>query len=289
MYPANFDYYRATTVAEAVNLLNEHEDAKLLAGGHSLIPTMKLRLAEPSALIDIGRIDTLTGVTQSNGTVRIGALTTHHEIATSAVVQASCSALAEAASQVGDPAVRHKGTLGGNLAHADPASDPPAAVLALGGTIVLTGPNGERQVSANDFFVDLLETALQEDEILTAVELPALNGKSGSAYLKVAHPASGYAICGAVAIITLADDGICQRASLCFNGVTATPHQASAVTDKLVGQTLNEAIITEALATLSMDEPMGDVQASGAYRVQLAKVYGKRALLLALERAQGNF
>lgn len=286
MYPAKFDYYRAASVQEAIQLLQDHEDAKLLAGGHSLIPAMKLRLAQPPAIIDIGRIAELKGVSHDNGSIKIGALTVHADVAASNVLKSNCPLLAEAASNVGDRQVRHKGTIGGNIAHADPASDMPAAILALGGTIHLIGPSGSRQVAAADFFIDLLATDLHEDELLTAIEVPAQSGKTGSCYLKFEHPASGYAVCGAAAVVTLNDDGACAGASLCFNGVTATPHNASAVTNALVGQALDDAAIDKAVdANLSISDPMGDMHASGPYRIELAKTFAKRALKLARDRA----
>jgi carbon-monoxide dehydrogenase medium subunit len=286
MYPAKFDYFRANSVAEAISLLQQHGDAKVLAGGHSLIPAMKLRLAQPAVIVDIGRIAALRGVTEGSGSVRIGALTPHATLAASDVLMKKCQVLAEAASQVGDPAVRHKGTIGGNLAHADPASDLPAAVLALGGVIHVSGPQGDRQIKAGDFFVDLLATALGADEILTAVEVPALGAKTGSAYQKFEHPASGYAICGAAAVVSLAADGTCASASLCFNGVTATPYNASSVASALVGKKLDDATIDQVVnSNLSIDEPMSDIHASGQYRAELAKVYGRRALKAARDRA----
>lgn len=288
MYPAKFDYHRASTVQDAISLLQQHEDAKLLAGGHSLLPAMKLRLAQPANIVDIGRISELKGVTVSDGTVRVGALTTHANVAGSDEIRQNCSLLSEAAGQIGDPQVRHKGTIGGNIAHADPASDMPGVIVALGGKIHVTGANGERQINASDFFVDLLATDLKEDEILTAIEVPALGDNTGTAYLKFEHPASGYAICGAAAVVTLAGDGSCESASLCFNGVTATPFNAGAVTDALTGKSLDDAAIDQAVDdNLSVNDPMGDVHASGPYRVELAKVYGKRALKLARDRAQG--
>lgn len=288
MYPAKFEYYRAGNVQEAVSLLQQHSGAKVLAGGHSLVPTMKLRLAQPPALVDIGRIPELAGVTRSNGTIRVGALTTHDTLAKSDVLQQHCQVLAEAAGQVGDRQVRHKGTIGGNLAHADPASDLPGVVLALGGVVHTTGAGGSRQIDAADFFVDLLTTDLQADEILTAVEVPVLGSNTGSCYLKFEHPASGYAICGAAAVVTLGSDGTCESASLCFNGVTATPHNAGAVASALAGKSLDDATIDQAVdGNLSIQDPMGDIHASGPYRAELAKVFGKRALKLARDRAQG--
>jgi carbon-monoxide dehydrogenase medium subunit len=285
MYPAKFDYHRATSVQEAVSLLQQHDDAKVLAGGHSLLPAMKLRLAQPAHIVDIGRIAELKGISQSGGKLRVGALTTHAAIAASSEVKQNCAILAEAAGLVGDPHVRHKGTIGGNLAHADPASDLPAVVLALGGVIHVTGAGGARQINAADFFVDLLATALGDDEILTAIEVSALGRGTGSAYLKFEHPASGYAICGAAAVVTVSG-GKCTGASLCFNGVTATPHNASSVAGALVGKALDDATIDQAVdSNLSVSDPLGDIHASGPYRVELAKVYGKRALKAARDRA----
>ena len=288
MYPAKFDYYRAGSVQEAIGLLQQHEDAKLLAGGHSLLPAMKLRLAQPAVLIDIGRIAELKAISEGAGTVKIGALCTHAGLAASDLLKGQCGVLAEAAAEVGDQQVRNKGTVGGNLAHADPASDLPAAVLALGGSINVSGPGGERQVALADFFVDLLTTNLGEDEILTSVEVNALGANSGSAYKKFEHPASGFAICGAAAVVTLNDDGSCAGASLCYNGVTAIPLNAEAVAAALVGSDLSDAAIDEAVnSNLSVEDPMSDIHASGEYRTELAKVFGRRALKAARDRAKG--
>ena len=282
MYPASFEYFRAASIEEAVALLHRLDDAKVLAGGHSLLPIMKLRLAEPQALIDIGHIHILRGIGHSGDAVRIGALTTHAEIAESETLRRECPLLAEAASHIGDIQVRNKGTLGGNIAHADPASDLPAVLVVLGATVHLSGPSGDRRVGAGEFFTGLLETAVAEDEILTAVEVPRASAGSGSAYLKFEHPASGYAICGAAATV---DGG---EVGLAFNGVTATPHPATAVGDALSGSPLSDAEIDSAVDDhLRIDEPLGDLQASGEYRAELARVFGKRALKLARDRARG--
>ena len=288
MYPPKFEYYRASTVQEAVSLLQEHPEAQVLAGGHSLIPLMKLRLAAPGAVVDIGRVSEMTGIEQTNGTIRIGALTTHHMLETSELLREKCPLVAEAAAEIGDRQVRNKGTIGGNLVHADPGSDLPGVVRALDATLRLVGPGGERSVAAADFFVGLLTTAIQPGEVLTAVEVPVLGDNTGSAYLKFEHPASGYAICGAAAVVTLADDGTCQEARLAFNGVSATPHRASEVEAELTGKALDEATVAAAMEKLSIDEPMGDIHASGEYRVHLARVYGQRALLRAAEQARGG-
>ena len=285
MYPSKFDYHRPSSVQEAVQILSDDPDAKVLAGGHSLIPVMKLRLASPSALVDIGRIEALQGIS-ANGSLRIGACVTYDEIANSDVVQGAAPLLAEAAGQIGDRQVRYRGTIGGNLSHADPASDLPAAALALGATLHLTGPGGSRSVSASDFFVDLMMTALQADEILTEVEIPAAQAGSGSAYVKFEHPASGYALCGAAAVVTRNADGTCASASLCFNGVSSTAVDAAAVASSLAGSDLSDAAIESAVnENLSIPDATGDMFASATYRQELAKAIGAQALRTARDRA----
>ena len=284
MFPSKFDYHRPSSVQEAVQILSDNPDAKVLAGGHSLIPVMKLRLATPSALIDIGRIDALQGISRSNGSLRIGACVTYNEIANSADVQAAAPLLAEAAGQIGDRQVRYRGTIGGNLSHADPASDLPATALALGATLHVTGAGGSRSVSASDFFVDLMMTALQPDEILTAVEISAASAGTGSAYVKFEHPASGYALCGAAAVVTRAG-GSCTGASLCFNGVSATAVSASGAAASLVGSNLSDGAIESAVSNLSIPDAAGDMFASAGYRQELAKAIGAQALRTARDRA----
>ena len=285
MYPAKFDYYRASTVGEAVKLLQQQDGSKLLAGGHSLIPLMKLRLVPTPALVDIGRISDLNGIQEVDGRLRVGALTTHAALAASDVLKQRCSLLAEAAAQVADLQVRNKGTIGGNIAHADPGADLPAVILALQGIIHVTGSRGNRQVQASKFFVDLLSTDLRSDEVLTTIELPTLGAGIGSCYLKYEHPASGYAVCSAAATVELAGDGSCQQVRLCFNGVTSTPHDAAAVVDALAGKPMDDDAIDQAVSEhLSFTDPIGDVFASGTYRAEMAKVYGRRALKMALSR-----
>ena len=284
MYPAKFDYVRAGSVAEALELLQQNDDAKLLAGGHSLIPMMKMRLAQPATLIDIGRIDDLKGISVADGKVRIGALTTHAEIAASSDVQSQCGLVAEAAGEVGDNQVRNRGTIGGNIAHADPGSDLPATLVATGATIHLQGPGGTRTVAAADFFVDLLTTDLGMDELVTAIEVPVLSEGTGSCYAKFEHPASGYAVVGAAAWVTL-DGGQCTAAGLALNGVTATPLAPQSVLDAIIGSDLSDDAIASAAGTLEAEDPLGDVFASGEYRTQLGKVYAKRALICARDRA----
>ena len=278
MYPAQFDYHRATSVENALELLQENEGAKLMAGGHSLIPMMKLRLAQPPSVIDIGRIDSLRGITASGGALRIGALTTHAEIAASSEVQEHCAFLAQAAAKVGDPQVRNRGTIGGNIAHADPGSDLPPVLVAAGATIHLQSASGERSVAASEFFVDLLATDLREDEIMTQVEIPALPEGARSAYLKFEHPASGYAVVGAAAIFGGSADS-CSVARVAVGGVDATP--TSLDVSALEGSSASDDAIEQAAAGLSCEDPMSDVFASGEYRLHLGKVFAKRALLAA--------
>lgn len=283
MYPAPFSYVRVATIADALAELAEHPDGRFLAGGHSLLPAMKLRLAEPAVLIDIGRVAELRGITQQGGTLRIGSLATHDQVANADAVCAGARLLAEACAKVGDPAVRNWGTLGGNLAHADPASDPPPALVAAGARLELQSSSGPRWVAAGEFFSDLYITALASDEIITAVEVPAGRARTGSAYLKHPHPASGYAVCGAAAVVTLDAAGSCASARLAIGGVGPVPVEIDV--SALSGQTLEQAAVDAALADLDVADPLSDPYASADYRTRLARVLGRRSLLLAAGRA----
>ena len=287
MFAADFEYYRAGSVVEACQLLAAHPGAKLLAGGHSLIPLLKLRLAAPTVVVDIGRVSELRGISNGGGTLRIGALTTHAEIAASAVVKVGATALAEAASQIGDPAVRNRGTIGGNVAHADPASDLPTVLTALGATFTVSGPGGERSLAAADFFQGIMATALGEHDILTAVNVPAAGGGTGSAYVKFSHPASRYAVVGAAASVTVAG-GTCASASAAVGGATAVPVRCGFVEAALAGRALSAEAIAAAAAVAGNDigdDLLGDVFASGEYRKAVTSVYMQRALTVAAERA----
>ena len=285
MYPAPFSYVRVASVAEALAALAEYPDGRFLAGGHSLLPALKLRLAEPATLIDIGRLAELQGIAQQGGTLTIGSLATHDQVASSDAVCGAARLLAEACGKVGDPAVRNWGTLGGNLAHADPASDPPAALVAAGARLELQSSSGQRWVAADEFFSDLFLTALASDEIITAVELPgaAAAAGTGSAYLKHPHPASGYAVCGAAAVVALDAAGRCSRARLAIGGVGPVPVAIDVAA--LSGETLEQAAVDAALAGIDITDPLSDPYASGDYRIRLARVLGRRALLLAASRA----
>ena len=286
MYPADFDYHRARSITEAQQMLAANPGAKLLAGGHSLIPLMKLRLAAPPAVIDIGRIPELRGITTSGSTVRIGALTTHSELAASAEVRRRAAALAEAAAVVGDPAVRNRGTIGGNIAHADPASDLPTVLVALGAQIIAIGAGGERTIAAEQFFTGIMTTALREDEILAAIVIPAASPGQGSAYVKFAHPASRYAVVGAAAAVD-AEAGTCKAVRVAVGGLVPAACRAPAVERSLTGQQPSDAAIATAAAQVDKDlsEVNGDIFASADYRRAVAPVYVKRALSAAVARA----
>ena len=287
MYPANTTYHRAASVSEAVQLLAANEGAKVLAGGHSLIPMMKLRLAAPTALVDIGHIAALKGVTAVGESLSIGALTTFAEIASSDLVKERTPLLAEATGVVGDPAVRNRGTIGGNVSHGDPASDPPTALIALGATFNVAGPVGQRSIAASDFATGLLENVLEESEILTGVSVPSLPSGAGSAYLKFPHPASRYAVVGA-AVIVAAQGGACSSASVVVGGVETTPTRASSVEAALVGSDLSDGALDAAAAAIASDltgDPMSDIFASDEYRKAMAEVYLRRALGIAVSRA----
>ena len=286
MFPAQLTYHRAGSVAEAVQLLSDNEGAKLLAGGHSLLPLMKLRLAAPAVLVDIGRIEALRGISAGNGGITIGALTTHAEIASSDLVQQHAPVLAEAAALVGDPAVRNRGTIGGSVSHADPASDQPTVLTALGATFNVTGPGGDRSIAAADFATGLLENALNDNEVLTSISVPSIPSGAGSAYVKFPHPASRYAVVGAAAILVVSG-GSCSSASVAVGGVETTPARASSVEAALAGSDLGDAALDAAAAAVGGDlngDPMGDVFASAEYRRAMASVYVRRALGAAASR-----
>ncbi|MGH2561603.1 MAG: FAD binding domain-containing protein [Thermomicrobiales bacterium] len=277
MFPTQFEYHRPTSVQEAVQLLSANPEAKAIAGGHSLLPAMKLRLAAPSALVDLGRIEGLKAITTDGG-VRIGALATYQEIEDSAELTSALPIIAEAANVVGDPAVRARGTLGGSLAHADPAADFPAVILALGGSVTAVGSGGERTIAADDLFVDLLTTSLNPDEIITEISIPARSGDIGMAYEKHAHPASGYAVVG-VAVVLVKSGGVCQSARIAVTGATSKATRAQAAEEAIAGQSLSvEAIAAAADKAADGLEINGDIYASAEYRSHLVKVLTKRAL-----------
>lgn len=287
MYAPDFAYYRAGSLAEAGQLLQQHPGAKLLAGGHSLIPLLKFRLATPAALIDIGRLDELKGISVTDGRVRIGALTTHAELAASSELAERCPALGEAAGLIGDPAVRNRGTIGGNVAHADPASDLPTVLRALDATIAVTMDDGERSIPAADFFEGMMETALGDHDIVTAIEVPAAGAGQGQAYVKFSHPASRYAVVGAAAAVTLVG-GTVGVVAVALGGLVPAARRAASVEEALAGQAPTADAIAAAAAAVSADlgdDLIGDIYASAEYRRAMAPVCVKRALRAAVERS----
>ena len=297
--PQPFEYHVPKTLAEASRLIAQFgAEGKVLAGGHSLVPMMKLRLAAPKHLIDIGRITELSYVRpDGDGKVEIGALTTHFQIESSELLKAKCPLMPEAAREIGDAQVRNKGTLGGSLAHADPAADWPAAVLALGSEIRAASSRGERWIPAQDFFVDLMTTALAADEILTAVRVPVLPmnvepsqpPRAGDSYVKLHQPASGFAIVGVAARVLLAEDGTVAQVGVGITGVGAKAYRATAVEEALKGKSPGSKHLEEA-ASHAADgvQANADLYASAEYRAHLARVYTRRALEKAVERASGK-
>lgn len=280
MIPVAFDYARPRSLEEALGLLAAHgEDAKLLAGGHSLIPAMKLRLAQPKILIDIGGIGDLRSINQQDGKIAIGALTTHYEIESSDLLKQSCPLLPEVAGKIGDMQVRNKGTIGGSCVHADPAGDWPAAMLALDAEFEVVGRNGNRTIAAKDFFVGMLTSAIGPDEILKVIRVPA-TAKS-AAYVKFAQKASGFAIAGVAAIV----DKQRKEVAVGVTGVAPAAYRAASVEASLRGSDLSSATIASA-AEKAADgvDPLSDIHASAEFRAHLARVQAKRALELAASR-----
>jgi aerobic carbon-monoxide dehydrogenase medium subunit len=288
MYPAAFEYHTPGSVQEALGLLGKLDDAKILAGGHSLVPMMKLRLAQPKHLIDLRKVPGLTGIKEEGGTIVIGAMATHWEVESSKVLQAKCPVVSDTAKIIGDPAVRNKGTMGGSLAHADPAADMPATVIALGAEFVCQGPKNKRTVKVDDWFQGLMSTALGEDELLVEIRVPALAAGTGSAYMKFAHPASRFAVVGAAAVITLDKQGTCTKAGVGITGAGTKAVRAKGVEAGLVGKKLDAATI-EAAAAKGADgvDVQADLQGSVEYKSHLCRVFAKRALEAAVKRAQG--
>ncbi|MFN7929775.1 MAG: xanthine dehydrogenase family protein subunit M [Blastocatellia bacterium] len=287
MIPANFDYHVPSTVAEAIGLLAQHgEDCKVLAGGHSLLPAMKLRLTQIPVVVDIGRIADLSYIKVEGSTIRIGAMTTHGTIAASVELKEHCPLLVECGAQVGDQQVRNRGTLGGSLVHADPAADWPAAILALNAELALQGAQGERVVKAADFFVDMLTTDVQPGELLTEIRIPVPAQPQAAAYLKVPQAASGFAIVG-VAVQLEMDGNTCKSVSIGVTGLAPKAYRATAAEATLTGAALEDASVNAAAAQADADasDAMGDIHASEEYRRHLARVYVQRAVQTAAGRA----
>ena len=278
MYAAEFDYVRASSIEEAISLKAENDDFSLLAGGHSLIPAMKLRLSTPLKLIDISGLDQLKKISKNESHISIGGLCTHKQCAESDIVQSNCPALSDAASVIGDPHVRTKGSIGGALAHSDPQADYPGAILALNATFVAKGPSGERTIEVDDYFIGLWETALGEGELLTEIRIPINSMNANSCYVKFPQPASRYPYVGCGVSLN-SKNGTCSDIRVGFSGVGEWAFRDSGVESTLKGQPLNESTIASAADKAAEGKTvLNDHFVSEEYRRAMSKVYAKRAM-----------
>lgn len=291
MIPGSFDYVTANSVPEAIALLEQHgEDAKILAGGHSLIPLIRFRLAAPSVLIDINRITGLEYIQETDGVLHIGALTREAELDQSPLIRSRYPILLDTASVVADPVVRNWATVGGNLAHADPANDHPATMLALNASVVAVGPGGERVIPITEFFADsTFETTLRPNEILTEIRVPAPTGRSGGAYFKLERKVGDYAIAGVAAYITLDSNGVVTSAGVGLTNVGPYPIKARTAEQSLVGKPLNDASINQAAdLAAAASQPTSDSRGPAEYKRAMVRTLCARALRKALARATGG-
>jgi aerobic carbon-monoxide dehydrogenase medium subunit len=290
LFPSSFEYVRAGTISEAVSLLEQHgEDAKILSGGQSLIPMMKLRVARPSWLIDIGRVPGLKHIQEAGGHLRIGALVRESDLETSELIRSKYAIIHDTTMVIADPLVRNLATVGGNLAHGDPGNDHPATMLALGAKVVAVGPRGEREIPIADFFVSIFTTALEHNEILTEIRIPSPPPRNGGAYLKLERKVGDYAT-AAVAVQLALDSGrTCRTAGIGLTNVGPTPLRATQAEDFLRGRKLDDAAIDQA-AQLAADaaQPSSDLRGPADFKKALVKEFTKRGLKKAMERAGGN-
>jgi aerobic carbon-monoxide dehydrogenase medium subunit len=290
MIPAAFDYIAPQSLDEAVRVLAARgEEAKLLAGGHSLLPLLKLRLANPKLLIDLTRIPGLSNIGQQDDKIVIGALTTHYQIESSELLKAKCPLLPQTARAIGDVQVRNRGTIGGSLTHADPSADWQAAILALGGELKLTGSKGERRIAAQEFFLGPMTTAIGPTEILTEIRVPVLPRRSGSTYIKMAQPASGFAIIGVAVWLIVGQQARCEDIGVGVTGLGVKPFRAQAVEERLRGNKLTPKLIEASASQVAEgSDPLEDIHASAKFRAHLARVYTTRAIHEAAKRAVGR-
>jgi carbon-monoxide dehydrogenase medium subunit len=286
MFPASFGYVAAHSVDEALRLLDKHGDAgKLLAGGHSLIPAMKLRLMSPGTLIDLGTIPGLRGIRVDERSLVIGSLTVHADVASSDLIREHLPGLADAASVIGDMQVRNRGTIGGSVAHADPAADFPVVLTALNASLVVQSSTGNRTIAVDEFFTDFYTTAMAANEILTEIRVPIPPSGSGTAYAKLPHPASGYVVVSAGALITQSS-GSCVSARLAIGGLGSGPIHAVATEIELKGKSLTPQVINAAAAKAAENtDPTEDSYASAEYKRHVATVYTRKAIEAAVARA----
>jgi carbon-monoxide dehydrogenase medium subunit len=287
--PPSFEYYAPRALDEALVRLAEHGDAaKVLAGGQSLVPLLNLRLAAPEVLVDVNRVEALAGITAWDGGLAIGAMTRQSTLERSDLAQERVPLLVEATRLTGHPTIRHRGTVGGSLAHADPAAELPAAMLALDASFVVRSRRGERTIAAADFFTGYLTTALAPDEMLVEVRVPGVPARTGAAFLELSRRHGDFAICGAAALVTLDERGTCDRIRVALCGVGAGPARAQAVEDALHGVApQGEALASAAQRVVEAIDPPSDIHGSAAYRRKMAVVMTRRALALAAERAGG--
>lgn len=285
MKPATFDYFAPSSVQEAISLLKEHGgDAKALAGGQSLVPLMNMRLARPKLLVDINKLSELDYIRPHDGGLAIGALTRHRTVERSDLVQERCPLLFGTIPFIAHPAIRNRGTLGGSLAHADPMAELPAVMVALGAEIRARGPQGERSIKAEEFFITYLTTALEPDELLTEVRIPPWPAKTGWGFVELARRHGDMAMAGVAATLAV-DGGVCRQARIALLGVGSTPVQASSAEALLVGQKPSDDLFRQAGEKIAQEvEPGEDIHATAEYRRHLAKVLTQRALGAALER-----
>jgi aerobic carbon-monoxide dehydrogenase medium subunit len=290
MIPRSFEYFSPDTLEEAIALLQKlGPEAKLLSGGQSLIPMMKLRILSPQHIVDINRIPGLDYISETDGHLKIGALAREHQLESSDVIKNKLPILADTAKLIADPLVRSQATVCGNLAHGDPANDHPATMLALGATLVATGPKGQREIAIEDFFPGLFTTALEPEEILTEIKIPLPAANSGGAYLKLERKVGDFATAGVAVQITLDDGGKCQRAGIGLTNVGMTPIKATKTEAFLAGKALDDATIKEAAEiAASESQPNDDIRGSAEYKRDLVRVLTARALMRALERAKGG-
>ena len=287
MIPGRCEYHAPASLPEALSMLSQFgEEAKVLAGGHSLIPMMKMRFAEPAHLIDLNRIDDLRGVREADGIIHIGAMTRENDLIASQILRDYCPLLPEAARNIADPQVRNCGTIGGDIAHGDPANDHPALMLALGASFVLNGPNGERVVPASEFFLGTYWTALEAEEILTEIRIPAFASHTGYAYHKLKRKQGDWATAG-VAVVLQLEQGRCKRAGIGLTNVGPTALQATAAEELLTGEVIDDALIERAAEqAMAICEPAEDLRGDVEYKTQMTGEMARRAIRQALERAK---
>lgn len=289
MIPPSFEYHAPGSVDDAIALLSQYGDAaKILAGGHSLLPMMKLRFAEPEHLVDINNIESLKGIREEGGEIVIGSMTSENDLIASTLLQEKCPMLPEAAKMIADPQVRNRGTIGGDISHGDPGNDHPALMLALDANFTLVGPNGTRQIAAADFFLGTFFTALEADEILTEIRIAPQAANTGASYQKLKRKTGDYATAAAAAVIMLSGD-TCQSAAITLTNLGATAMRASAAEAVLVGQVIDEDLIKQAaVKAMEICEPAEDLRGDAEYKTHMGGEMTRRAIRAAIKNAGGN-